>query len=149
MKFRGSRVDAARRGYSNLTRTTLRKVHDEKKLQHVDVDLLHDETKQKIERFQNYGISSNPHPPTGDERAEAVVAFMSGNRSHGVVLAIDDRRYRFKDLKNGEVALYDDLGQSVHLTREGLRVKTPLNCDLEAEGNVTMKSGGIFHINPS
>lgn len=33
---------------------------------------------------------------------------------------VADRRYRLQGLAAGEVALYDDLGQKVHLTRGGI-----------------------------
>ncbi|MFV2291099.1 baseplate assembly protein, partial [Escherichia coli] len=46
----------------------------------------------------------------------------AGDRSHGVVVVVADRRYRLKGLRRGEVALYDDQGQSVVLTRSGLVV---------------------------
>ncbi|TKV19105.1 baseplate assembly protein, partial [Citrobacter sp. TBCS-14] len=35
---------------------------------------------------------------------------------------VSDRRYRMKGLKTGEVAIYDDQGQSVTLTRAGIVV---------------------------
>ncbi len=35
---------------------------------------------------------------------------------------MSDRRYRLKGLQTGEVAVYDDQGQSVTLTREGIVV---------------------------
>jgi phage gp45-like len=68
-----------------------------------------------------------PLRPTGSGRAkkvaEAIVLFLSGNRSHGVVIAQDDRRFRPTGLKEGEVCLYDDQKQQVVLTREGIRIK--------------------------
>ncbi|EFC1638085.1 hypothetical protein FA847_24090 [Escherichia coli] len=45
-----------------------------------------------------------------------------GDRSHAVVVTVSDRRYRLKGLQTGEVAVYDDQGQSVTLTREGIVV---------------------------
>jgi phage gp45-like len=55
--------------------------------------------------------------------AEHVSAFFDGDRSHGVTLMVADRRYRLAGLEAGEVALYDDLGQAVHLTRSGIVIK--------------------------
>lgn len=54
--------------------------------------------------------------------AEAVVLFPGGGRSHGVAVVVADRRFRLKGLARGEVALYDDQGQSVTLTRAGIVV---------------------------
>lgn len=49
--------------------------------------------------------------------------FLDGDRSHGIVLVIADRKYRMKGMREGEVSIKDDLGQSVHLTRDGIVVK--------------------------
>ena len=65
------------------------------------------------EFVQQYGYASAPKPG-----AEMLV-FVQGN----IITAIgsDDRRYRIA-LASGEVSLYDDLGQKVHLTRTGVDV---------------------------
>ena len=62
---------------------------------------------------------------------------------------LSDRRYRLKGLQTGEVAVYDDQGQSVTLTREGIVVdgagktitfrnapKARFEMDLEVTGQV-------------
>lgn len=93
-------------------RAVLRAVNDETTLQSLKIELLADEVKEGTERFQEYGFTSHPH-----DGAEAVTVFMGGNRDHGLVIAVDDRRYRLKALEQGEVALYTDEGQRVHLRR--------------------------------
>lgn len=60
------------------------------------------------EMFQHYGLSSAP--PAGSE----VILIRDGN--HIVSVAEDDRRYRIS-LAGGEVALYSDEGDVVHLKR--------------------------------
>lgn len=100
-----------------ISRGVLQMADDGQKMQSVQVTLL-GESPAWAERFQNYGLTSVPHGG-----AEAVVAAVGGARAHLAVLAIDDRRYRMSSLKTGEVAIYDDLGQSVHLTREGIVIK--------------------------
>jgi phage baseplate assembly protein V len=85
---------------------------DAKKMQRVQLRLLSDETKDNVEHFQPYGFTSVPQ--TG---AEAVCVFVGGGRDHGIVLVVDDRRYRLKGLEAGEVALYTDEGASVVLKR--------------------------------
>lgn len=97
-----------------LSRGVLVLVDDALKLQRVQVTLLGD-APAWAERFQQYGYTSHPLPG-----AEAIVASISGARAHLVALAVDDRRYRLVGLAEGEVALYDDQGQSVHLTRAGI-----------------------------
>jgi len=62
------------------------------------------------ELFQHYGFASRPK--TG---AEGIV-IREGN--HLVMVADDDRRYRIA-LESGEVALYTDEGDKVHLKRSG------------------------------
>lgn len=68
------------------------------------------------EYLQHYGYTSRPL-----EGAEAIL-IREGN--HIVMIASDDRRYRIA-LEAGEVALYDDLEQKVHLTRSGIEVQSP------------------------
>ena len=66
------------------------------------------ETFASREMFQHYGFSSSP--PAG---AEAIL-IRSGN--HIVSVAEDDRRCRI-DVAGGEVAIYSDEGDFVHLKR--------------------------------
>lgn len=87
------------------------------KMQTLQIKLLADEAKADIEHFEPYGMTACPK-----EGAEHVTLFFGGDRSHGVTLLVADRRYRLKGLQPGEVALYDDLGQKVHLTRNGIVV---------------------------
>lgn len=103
-----------------VSRGILRLVDDATKLQLVQVALLADEVRGNVERFQEYGFTSHPH-----SGAEAMVVSVGGSRDHCVVIAIDDRRYRLANLAAGEVALYDDLGQSVVLKRTGVEVTSP------------------------
>lgn len=83
-----------------------------RKLQAIQVRLTAGEVKGDVEHFEPYGWSSHPHPG-----AEAVVAFIGGDRSHGVALCLADRRYRLVGLEAGEVAIYSDEGDSVVLKR--------------------------------
>ncbi len=91
-------------------------VKDGLKMQGLQLSIMSDENKDGIERFQNYGVTSVPHPG-----AEAVVVFLGGNRDHGIAIAVDDRRYRIKGLQNGEVAIYTDEDQEAHKHRIHLK----------------------------
>lgn len=82
------------------------------KMQSLQLELLADEPKDNIEHFEPYGFTANPKAG-----AESLAIFLGGDRSHGVVIACADRRYRLKGLEPGEVAIYDDQGQSVVLKR--------------------------------
>jgi len=88
-----------------------------RKCQTAGLTLIAGEQKVGVECLEPYGFTSAAH-----EGAEAVVLFPGGDRSHGVAVVVADRRYRLKGLAQGEVALYDDQGQSVTLTRAGIVV---------------------------
>lgn len=85
-------------------------------LRRVKADL-NAEPKAGVEHLEPYGFTAR-----ANSGAEAVVLFPDGDRSHAVVVTVSDRRYRLKGLQTGEVAVYDDQGQSVTLTREGIVV---------------------------
>jgi phage baseplate assembly protein V len=97
-----------------VTRAVIKLVDDSMKLQTLQLAVLTDEVRDDIERVQNYGFTSVPL-----EGAEAAVVFVGGRRDHGLAVAVDDRRYRVKDLKAGEVAVYTDQGDKVVIKRGG------------------------------
>lgn len=106
------------RSVANLiTRAVVTSLDSAKKCQAAGLKLIAGETKENVEYLEPYGFTS-----TAQEGAEGMVLFPNGDRSHGVVIVVADRRYRLKGLKPGEVALFDDQGQSVTLTREGIIV---------------------------
>lgn len=122
-----------------VARGVLAIVDDATKLQGVQVKLLSGEVRT-MERFQNYGFSSHPHPG-----AEVVAVFCGGNRDHGLAIAIDDRRYRIKNLQPGEVAISDDLGHEIRLTRTGISIlgcNHPIN--ITACPSVTVTNGDVI-----
>ena len=63
----------------------------------------------------DFGFTS--HPPVG---SDVLAAFLGSNRKSGVVVTVGSQAYRLKNLASGEVAIYDALGQSVHLTTAGI-----------------------------
>ena len=101
-----------------LSRAVVSLINDAAKAQELQVDLLADETQDGVERWQNYGFTSHPLPG-----AEALVGCVSGLRSHAVAIVVQDRRFRLVNLQPGEVALYDDLGNVVHLAREEVLIE--------------------------
>ncbi|MGO0632206.1 phage baseplate assembly protein domain-containing protein [Pseudomonas sp. SAR267] len=71
------------------------------------------------ELMQHYGFVSGPLPG-----AEYIVIPVGGNSKHSVVVATADGRYRLQ-VVDGEVALYTDEGDYIHLKRGKLiEVKT-------------------------
>ncbi len=86
--------------------------------QRLQLELLADEVLEDIDRHQDYGFAS--HPLAG---ATAVTVALGGTRSRSMAIAVADRRYRMT-LAAGEVAIHDDQGQKVHLTRDGIVIET-------------------------
>ena len=117
--MRSNTLDAARRGYLGIVRGTIEKVDDSQKMQTVDARLLHNEMLTGIERPQNYGFSSVPVGPQGTQAAELMVGFLHGNRSHPMVLGVDDRRTRPTGWKEGESGLWHYKGATAKFTDDG------------------------------
>lgn len=95
-----------------LTRGVVALANSASKLQTLQMRLTAGEVKDGMEHLEPYGFTSCPH--TG---AEALAGFMGGDRSHGVVIVVSDRRYRIQELEPGEVAIYTDEGDKVHFKR--------------------------------
>lgn len=150
-----------RRVQMMVARAVVNLVYDGLKLQEVQLGVMKNETREGVERFQEYGFTS--HPLAG---AEAVVLFVGGNRDHGLVIAVDDRRYRLKPLEAGEVAIYTDEGDYIKLGRGGtitmvaatkVRIESPLvevtgdlkdNCDSQPNNVRQMREIYNAHTNP-
>lgn len=142
-----------------LVRGTVVLVDSAKKLQALQMRLTAGEVKDGLEHFEPYGYTSNPLAG-----AEGIAAFIGGDRSHGVLLVVADRRYRIQELKPGEVAIYTDEGDKVHFKRgriidietETLNIKasTAVNIDtpvINQTGQIISDgdqvAGGVSQIN--
>lgn len=97
------------------------------------VDLLADETRDEIELFQQYGFNSIPQ-----KGAEAIALFLAGARDNGVVISTRDSRFTIKEMKPGEVAIFTDEGDKIHLKRNRLiEIETEtLNIKASKEVNI-------------
>lgn len=95
-----------------LARGTVVLAHSANKLQSLQMRLTAGEVNDDMEYFEPYGFTSNPLAG-----AEGIATFLGGDRSHGVVLVVADRRYRLKALAAGEVAIYTDEGDKIHFKR--------------------------------
>jgi len=100
--------------FGMISRGTLSLLDTARKMQVAQVRLLAGEKKDGLEVFEPYGFTS-----AANAGAEVVALFLNGDRSNGLVICVADRRYRLT-LEAGEVALHDDQGQKVHLTRSGI-----------------------------
>ncbi len=120
-----------------VTRAIVKVVDDAKKFQALQVSMLADETRDEVERVQNYGFTSVPL-----EGAEAVAVCVGGSRDHAVVIAVDDRRYRLRNLESGAVAVYDATGSQILLKPNGDIEVTPSSGTLALVGDMTV-SGNL------
>lgn len=90
-----------------------------------------DSTLDGVERFGEWGLLSRP--PVG---ASGVVAFLGASQSHGVLVGVEDRRYRPTDADEGESGLYTtDSGTEI-------RVKPDGTITIEGSGEVRIESTG-------
>jgi len=101
-----------------IGRGRLTSVDDSGVVQKVQMQLSASELRDGTPRLSEYGFHSNPPPG-----ADAVLVCMGGDRTQGVVIACGHQKYRLTGLETGEVALADDLGQTVYLTRSGIVIK--------------------------
>ena len=72
------------------------------------------ETRDDTPRVAEFGFTSMP--PNG---ADAIVVFVAGDRSSGVIIATTHQASRPTQLAPGEAMVYDLWGKSVHFTRDG------------------------------
>lgn len=110
-----------------VCRCTIKLVDDTKKVQNIQASLLAGELKSEIEHYQSYGFTSVPKPGM-----EGLIAFIGGDRSNGVIVAIGDREFRLKSLQPGEVAIYTDEGDFIRLGREHHISVSTLHLDVTA-----------------
>ena len=104
--------------------------------------------RDKVHHAQPYGFCSRPL-----EGAETVTLNIAGNAAQSICIVVSDRRYVL-DLAEGEVAIHDDQGQKVHLTRDGIVItgssvvinspKVSMSGDINLDGNV--KINGIKQV---
>jgi phage baseplate assembly protein V len=137
--------EVGRRVAMALCRCVLALVDDTTKMQTVQLRLLADEVKDGVEHFQMYGFTSVPF-----DGAEGVAVFLGGGRDHGIVVCLDDRRYRLTKLAKGEVALYTDEGAKLVFHRNKV---VELDCDdfqvncktlaLNASSSITVTSPSV------
>lgn len=83
------------------------------------------ETIDAMPVLQIYGLASHAMPGS-----DAIAMFASGDRSNGVIVATGNQQHRLRNLKSGEVALYDNNGSVMKLSNGG-------NVDITATGTQT------------
>lgn len=133
----------ARRIRLIAARAVITLIDDASKLQGAQVKLLADEVRDLVERFQQYGYTSVPLPG-----AEGIYLSLNGSRDHGVLICVDDRRYRITGLQGGEVALYTDEDKEAGEHRIVLKRGKEIHM-VAGESSIVMKPDGITITTPS
>ncbi len=105
----------ARRLRLMVARAVVTAINDAGKIQSAQVKLLDGEVRDGVEILHQYGFTSIP-----PGKREGLYFSVGADRDHGVMICVADREFRLKAIAPGEAALYDDLGQKVHLTRDGI-----------------------------
>lgn len=110
-----------------ISKAIVQLVNDDNGFQILQVSLGKGEIQDNLERIQEYGFTSYP-----DEEAEAIVAFIGGNRNQGIIIKVDDHRYRLIGIGQGSVAIYSKGGNRVVLKANGdIEVHANGKCDIE------------------
>lgn len=94
-------------------------INDSGALQVMQVDGLADETRDGVERVQNFGHTGVP--PKG---AVHVCVAVMGNRDHLAIVACEHPEHRPKGLAEGEAAVYSAFGSMIKLDKDGNIVVT-------------------------
>lgn len=118
-----------------VRRAVVKVVVDDGLYQEIQVEFLGQLRKALV--MQPYGYSSKPHPDS-----EALLGAIGGSPSKLFAFVIGDRRYRVKELADGEVVVHDDQGSEVYFKRGGLHVKsssgtTTIDDNLHVAGKIT------------
>jgi phage gp45-like len=126
----------ASRVANTAARAVVQLVNDATGLQLLQLGVLAGETIDDAEHHQPYGFASVPLAG-----AEAVVVFPNGDRSHPLVTAVSDRRYRPTGGEPGQITLYNQTTPRLILlpsgaveirSKDGTATKLPTLADYEA-----------------
>ena len=103
-------------------------VDDTTTIQSVQATALAGEIISDVERFQNFGFSSNP-----PANSEALIVFVGGAREHPIMLGVENRATRKKNLEIGESIQYTADGTFIHLKKGGkIRIENSIGKELIA-----------------
>lgn len=147
-----------------LAKGLLEAVSDEKAMQLIKLSMYEGEVQEDIEHVHSYGLSSNCPSDGG----EVVVGCIGGNRDSAIALVVGNSKYRVRNLKSGEVALYSKFGQKILLKEDGsieispasgkdmiltsnLQVQGTISCDDDISSSGDVKAGIISlksHVHP-
>ncbi len=123
-----------------MVRGVITAINDQGGLQIIQATGLADEVLDNAERVQQYGFTSNP--PAG---SEIVALFVGGNRDHPVIIAVDNRDHRLKELESGDSALYSLAGNYIRLQAEDgkIYIDAPHNVIIRSDEVIRLEGRGI------
>lgn len=124
-----------------LVKALISHIDDSTDIQLVKITGLSNENADRIERLQPYGLSNVP-----PKNSEALVGFLNGDRSDGIIFAVDSGEYRPKNLKEGENVLYSSHGQKVLLAEDGSILVTGANKVTLKDCNVDLGSENLLPV---
>lgn len=126
---------------AQILRAVVHRVADGAETQQVDVETHEGLVRAGVEVLQPYGFASVPPAPDG---ALAVVLAIGGDPGDLVVLQLGAPSSRLGGLGPGEVALYDQRGNRVHIKAGGvIEVRAATKVRVEAPSVEIIASGGV------
>lgn len=117
-----------RRGIATL-------IFDKEERQLIQVNLFNGEVASDIERFQNYGRTSVP-----PKNSEVITAALGGNLDQLIVLVMEDKTVRPKNLAEGDNCFYHLEGHNFLLSKDGVATLTVKKLVIEATDEITMNT---------
>lgn len=115
---------------------------DSDELQKLQATFLAGETKNDVRKMHHFGFSS--HAPKG---SECIGISVGGNRESLVIIASENRQYRFKDLGEGEVAIYSQSGDFIHFKKDNEIEVSTKNLVINASDDVTVNATNKVTVN--
>jgi phage baseplate assembly protein V len=135
-----------RKIFNLIGRGILSLVDNSLKTQRIQLSCLKDETLSEVERLEEYGFTTYPLT-----ESEPLVLFFNGDRTHGLCICVNDRRYRPLNLQEGEVCIYTSQDQTsghrIHFKQDGIINKICTTSDNDISGDKTEDIGGNLTIN--
>jgi phage baseplate assembly protein V len=128
-----------------VSRGRLQFVDDSASVQKVQVRVIADVLQDNVPRLAEYGFQSSP-PPDSD----AVLLYLAGNPSDGVVIATGNQQFRLRSLKSGEVAISDNQGRKVYLSDAGIRIEgasSPIQINTSSTLTINASGGATLNGN--
>lgn len=129
---------------SIISLCTINKVNDETNTQTAQGELYSGEIREDLERWQNYGMTSNP-----PNNSEGICFSFGGEREANFILAVEDKDSRPTGLKTGEVCIYTIEKDHIYFKQGNqIEIKTK-NLDIKSENKISFKTKDFFIISDS